>query len=183
MKVIRSKKCRCCNELFKPYRSTQVVCSTNCAVIYSKQKKELQEKKMELLIKTDKEQKSISRYLLTTKTIVHKMVRLRDQGLPCISCGSQWTPKFQAGHYHKAELFTSIKFDFFNINGQCAKCNIHLEGNVDNYKLRLPYRIGQVDFEKLNKRAELDRKFAKHWSRTELQEIRNQAKAIIKKLT
>jgi len=182
MKAIKRKRCRECSELFTPFRSTQVVCSPICAVSYSKKKALDNKKKVDGWIKQDKDQKKLQSYLNYTKTVVHKMVRLRDKNLPCISCGCLWNDKFQAGHYHKAELFTSLKFDFYNINGQCQKCNLHLEGNLDQYKLRLPSRIGIDNFDKLNKRAELDRKFIKKWTRTELQEIQARAKIIIKKI-
>jgi hypothetical protein len=109
------------------------------------------------------------------------MVRLRDKGKPCASCGRSWLDNFQAGHYNKAELFSSLRFDFFNIHGQCFRCNNFLEGNLDAYKLRLPHIIGIKQFDALNRRAELDKKYIKSWTRHELKEIQMQAKILIKK--
>jgi len=87
------------------------------------------------------------------KTLVHKAVRLRDQYKPCVSCGKSWNSEFQAGHYFKAELYNTIKLHFDNIHGQCVQCNIHEEGNLNEYALRLPNRIGEDKFKQLNELA------------------------------
>ena len=181
MKPIKKKRCLICNDQFTPYQTTQRVCSTNCAVKWAKDKKINDAETVDGWIKEKKEQDSLQSHLLHTRTLVHKMVRLRDKGKPCASCGRSWLDNFQAGHYNKAELFSSLRFDFFNIHGQCQKCNLHLEGNLDAYKLRLPQIIGQKQFDALNRRATLDKKYIKSWTRHELKEIQMQAKILIKK--
>ena len=181
MKPIKKKKCKVCDDLFMPFNSLQQVCSTICAIKFIEIKKKNDAERVDGWIKEKKEQDTLQSHLLHTRTLVHKMVRLRDYGKPCISCGRSWLDSFQAGHYHKAELYKSIRFDFFNINGQCKMCNNHLEGNMDAYKLRLPYIIGIKQFDALNRRANLDKKFIKIWTRTELKEIQNKAKILIKK--
>jgi hypothetical protein len=174
-------KCKVCKTKFKPkYNTLEQVCSVKCAIAYAKEKERIKKAKNESDLKDGLEQKSISKYLLTTRTIVHKAIKHRDRGKPCISCGCSWNEDFQAGHGFKAETYKSLRFDFQNINGQCVKCNIRLEGNFDNYILNLPYRIGQEEFDKLKKRAELDKHFNKHWTITELDEIRKQAKELLK---
>ena len=181
MKIIKKKRCKICNDLFTPYNSLQQVCSPICAVKFVKQKTKKDKEMVDKWIKGKKEQDTLQSHLLHTRTLVHKMVRLRDHGKPCISCGCSWLDNFEAGHYHKAELYSSLRFDFFNIWGQCKKCNSYLEGNLDAYKLRLPYIIGFKQFDALNRRATLDKKFIKIWTRTELKEIQNKAKILIKK--
>lgn len=136
---------------------------------------------LEKAIETDKKTKGIATALKTTKTVVHKMVRLRDKGKPCISCGCQWNDGFEAGHCYPTK-FRSIRFWFYNINGQCFKCNNFEDGNQDNYLLNLPERIGQERFDELQRLAKEDRKFNKHWTKDELSEIRKEAKKKIKNL-
>ena len=137
-------------------------------------------KSLEKAFKEKKERTGIQSYILTTRTLVHKAVRVRDKGKPCISCGCQWSEKFQAGHCFPTR-YNSIRFNFFNINGQCVKCNIEKDGNEIEYLSRLPGRIGEENFQELKRLAELDSKIIKKWTREELSEIRNEAKEIIKK--
>lgn len=139
-------------------------------------------KSLEKAIKTNKETKGIATALKNTKKVVHEMVRLRDNGKPCISCSCQWNSNFQAGHCYPTR-YRSIRFNFNNINGQCVGCNIGNDGNETQYLIQLPKRIGIKDFKKLKKLAELDAKFNKHWTIFELKEIRDKAKIIIKELT
>lgn len=138
-------------------------------------------KSLEKAIKTDKETKGIQAALTLTKNVVHEMVRLRDKGKPCISCGCQWNSEFQAGHCYPTR-YRSIRFNFKNINGQCVGCNIGKGGNETQYLIQLPKRIGEKEFKRLKKLAELDNKFNKHWTKHELSEIRKEARLIIKQL-
>jgi len=115
----------------------------------------------------------LKRALSNTKTIVHSFVRERDKGLPCISCGCSWSETFQAGHFYKAELYETLRFDIDNINGQCFQCNIHFDGNINAYSLNLPKRIGNDRYSNLVKKAELDKHYdAKYWDLDKLKEIR-----------
>lgn len=139
-------------------------------------------KSLEKAERTHKERKSITTYLNSTKQAVHEMVRLRDSGKPCISCGVPYDKNFQAGHCYGANNYRSIKFDFRNINGQCQKCNLFLNGNESAYILNLPARIGQNEFNDLKRLAETSNATVKHWTKEELKEIRTKAKAIIKQL-
>lgn len=136
---------------------------------------------LEKAIKEDKETKGIQAALHVTKKVVHNMVRLRDKGKPCISCNAQWNDSFEAGHCYPTK-YRSIRFWFYNINGQCFGCNNLKSGNETEYLLRLPSRIGQENFNELQRLAALDNKFNKHWTRDELAEIRKEARKIIKKL-
>ena len=137
---------------------------------------------LEKAFKEKKNRDKITDHLKNTKTIVHKMVRLRDEGKPCISCDAPWSKDFQAGHCYNANNYRSIKFEFLNINGQCKTCNLMLDGNVDGYLIRLDQRIGKDNFDKLQLLARKDKKFNKQWTKDELSGIRKQAKEIIKQL-
>lgn len=139
-------------------------------------------KSLEKATKEHKQKNGIATALTTTKQVVHEMVRLRDEGKPCISCGCQWNNTFQAGHLYASGNFFSIRFDFDNISGQCCQCNLMKNGNESNYHLRLPKRIGAERYGYLVIRAENDKKEPKNWTKDELSNIRKEARKIIKKI-
>ncbi|MEL4307412.1 recombination protein NinG [Joostella sp. CR20] len=139
-------------------------------------------RELEKAVAEKKNRDKLITHLESTKTIVHEYVRKRDKDKPCISCNTPYKSNFQAGHYYKAELFTSLKFNFDNIHGQCEKCNLRLEGNLNQYELNLPKRIGEQRFNELKKKAELDHRTIKKWSREELKAIRLKARKLIKEL-
>jgi len=133
---------------------------------------------LEKAIEEKDKSKGLQIAIKQTKDLVHKMVRLRDKGKPCITCGCQWRKNFEAGHCYPTR-YNSIRFEFHNINGQCMKCNRTPTGMNEEYVLLLPQRIGEEEFKKLQRKAELDKKFTKKWTREELLEIREEAKKII----
>jgi hypothetical protein len=138
-------------------------------------------KSLEKAIEFDKETKGIAAALTLTKQVVHEMVRKRDHGMPCISCNGQWENTHQAGHCYPTR-YRSIRFNFNNISGQCVNCNLFLNGNETQYLINLPNRIGIDNFNSLKKLAELDGKFNKKWTKTELSDIRKEARLIIAEL-
>lgn len=133
---------------------------------------------MEKLREEKQKRDKLTTHLKTTQKVVHEYVRKRDEGKPCISCGTQWHKDFQAGHYFKAELYTSLKFDLDNIHGQCIECNIRLDGNLNPYGINLPKRIGLDAFNRLKFRASQDKLQVKKWTREELSEIRKKIKQL-----
>lgn len=142
----------------------------------SKPRKDLEE-----AIETDKKTKGIQAALQLTKQVVHGYIRERDKGKSCISCGAQWNAEFQAGHCYPTR-YRSIRFNLFNINGQCVLCNIGKDGNETNYLIRLPKRIGGDNFKDLKKLAEIDSRFNKHWTKDELTNIRKEVRTKLKDL-
>lgn len=128
------------------------------------------------------EQKSLPALLTNVKTVVHKTVRLRDKGKPCISCGCAWNESFQAGHCYAAGDYSTIRYHLQNIHGQCKGCNLTKNGNETEYQLRLPYRIGQEAFDELSELAKADRRTDHKWDREELYRIRSEANDIYKQL-
>ncbi len=185
MTKVRRKRCKECNELFTPtYSTTQMVCSPKCAYAYSKKKdQQTKEKNKDILLQLEKEKKDrkkLTTLLKSVKNTCHEYIRLRDKGKPCISCGTQWHQEFQAGHFYKAETFSTIKFNELNIHGQCVQCNIRKDGNNSEYTVRLPDRIGFKDFEHLNYLASIDKKTNFKWERENLIEIRKYYRGKIK---
>ena len=130
-----------------------------------------------------KSSKSLKASKENTKKVVHAYVRKRDKGKPCISCPSLWNDTFEAGHCHKAELYETLKYDLDNIHGQCVQCNRRKEGNLENYFVNLPGRIGEERFKALMNRALEDKKQSKVWDIFKLKEIRLKIKSLTKELS
>ena len=120
-----------------------------------------------------KEFERLGTLIKNVSIICHKYIRERDKYKPCISCGEPWNDKHQAGHFYKAELFSTLKFNEDNINGQCQGCNLYKEGNESQYRVNLPERIGTERYNELNRLAALEKKTDFKWSRTDLNKIRN----------
>lgn len=129
-----------------------------------------------------KKNKSLNYLLTNTRNICHDYIKLRDKHKPCISCGQPWHSDFQAGHFYKAELFSTLKFEELNIHGQCPGCNIGKEGNESEYRVNLPKRIGLLDFNYLNALADKDHSIDFKWDREVLKEVRAYYKNKIKEL-
>ena len=106
-------------------------------------------KEMEEAFKNKRKEHNLKNSKANTKNVVHSYVRERDKGKPCISCGANWKPDFQAGHFKKAELYETLRYNLDNIHGQCPRCNLFLDGNVQKYADNLPNRIGKERFEKI----------------------------------
>ena len=127
---------------------------------------------LELATKLHKDRVGLTTLIKSVVTVCHEYIRLRDKYKPCISCGTSWNTGFQAGHYKKAEKFTTIKLHEHNINGQCQQCNLRKDGNESEYALNLPKRIGEYNFKELTRLAELDHSIDFHWEREKLKEVR-----------
>lgn len=132
--------------------------------------------------KVQSRQSALKEALSATKKMVHEYVRLRDKGRPCISCNKPWQIGFHAGHYFKAELFETLRFNLNNINGQCPECNILNEGNFEIYSLMLPKRIGYDAFHNLQQLSKNDKRQSKVWNVENLQIIQDEVKSLMRYL-
>jgi len=119
-----------------------------------------------------KNNKSLSYLITNTVNKCHEFIRLRDKGKNCISCNEVWHSDFQAGHFYKAELYTSLKLDEKNINGQCQGCNLFKEGNEGGYRVGLIKRYSKGYVDLLDSKALLEKKKGFKWDRIELEKIR-----------
>lgn len=129
-------------------------------------------RELEQADKLHKDRKRITYLLNNIRNLVHKYIRLRDKGKPCISCGIPYKSDFQAGHFFKSELYSTLRFEEDNINGQCVRCNINEEGNLNKYAENLPSRIGIDRYNDLKLKAERDKQVNHKWDREELEQIR-----------
>lgn len=178
----KPKRCKWCRETFTPTRMGQDACKPfPCAVELGRIKDAKKRKK------ANREQKRADRKRLEeikTKPELTKeaqkefnrYIRLRDHGLPCISCGR--TPsdselitgsKFDAGHYRAVGAMPGLRFEPLNCSRQCVYCNRNLSGNVVEYRRGLIERVGQENVDWLEGPHP-----PKNYTRDDLREIRDQ---------
>ena len=129
-----------------------------------------------------KSKESLMWLINSTITACHNYIKARDKHKPCISCQEPWHSDFHAGHFYKAELFTTIKFHEHNINGQCPGCNIYKSGNESQYRVNLPLRIGEEAFNEINRLALLDKQIDFKYDRQTLIETRKYYKDKLKSI-
>ena len=99
--------------------------------------------------------------------VFNAYIRKRDEGLPCISCGTG-QPQ-HAGHYFSAGHNSKLRFDERNVGGQCLRCNYFLHGNQLGYRKGLIKRIGIESVEQLESEASVKGYFK--WDRFSLIDI------------
>ena len=170
--IVKPKKCRECGGEFKPFRSTQVVCSTSCAV---KQGAAASKKKEATAWKVKKAKlkqglKTRTQKINEVRVIFQRWIRHRDKNKPCMSCGTLTATKWDAGHYLKAELYTGLIFTEVNCHKQCQRCNQYGGGMQAEYRIGLVKRIGEAAVLELE--SIKDRLRVYQWSDTELAEIK-----------
>ena len=123
-------------------------------------KKENQVKKLEL--------KPKSYWLAKTQKVFNRYINLRDKGKPCISCNSKVEVP-HASHYFSVGSSPNLRFNEDNVHTSCVKCNLHLHGNISEYSIMLPKKIGEENFNKLIS----SRSVSKHYHIHELKELIN----------
>lgn len=145
---IKDKKCKICKSEFKPFKTTQNVCSNKCA-------NEL--KKVKESQKTDRQKESKARERKTklelAKITFNKYIRERDKNENCICCGRFLGFNFEAGHYFSGGGHANVLFNEDNVHAQRFDCNNDRAGNFINYGVRLEERIGKESFELLKQEA------------------------------
>lgn len=95
--------------------------------------------------------KPITKLKSEAQSIFNKYVRLRDHGLPCISCGrvmngSSFYAKasdIDASHYRSRGAAPQLSFNLHNVHSACTVCNRQLSGNIVSYRLGLIKKIGE----------------------------------------
>jgi len=106
---------------------------------WQKEKKEIKEK---LMTKSD--------YLNIAQKVFNTYIRLRDKDKPCVSCDKPLKPNdINASHYYSVGSSPNLRFNEFNVHNSCIRCNKELHGNIAEYSIRLPLRIGKENFEQL----------------------------------
>lgn len=118
---------------------------------------------------------TIGKLLKLIQVDFNKYIRLRDQGLPCISCG-QHKEEYDAGHYFAKSGYNGLRFDEDNVHNECPACNRFDDSHLIGYGENILERIGQERLNCLKERAK-DYKAGGHkWSRSDLLELRKEIK-------
>lgn len=90
--------------------------------------------------------KSIASLIKLATKYFNAYIRRRDSEdgyFDCASCGhTKSTSQLNAGHFYSAGSFPELRFNEDNVHGQCIYCNLHLHGNLDNYRKGLKRKIG-----------------------------------------
>jgi hypothetical protein len=139
MKRIPSEKvCKApdCSNVYLQYKSTQKVCSVQCAIALAKEKAYQKKLTEARIAKREWHEKNITVQKLVGKVqreYFNPWIRRRDKGKKCISCNVILEGKYDAGHYYPSTHF-SLRFDEANVHGQCVKCNQYLHGNLRNWR-------------------------------------------------
>ena len=169
-------RCKNCKDKFEPIRFNHKYClKDECIKAFVEEVKVKQWKETKTRMKTDL--KTNQEWLKEAQTIFNKFIRLRDQGLNCISCDKPPLKK-NAGHYFSSGGHSNIRFDEDNVHLQCEHCNTFLSGNLLNYQIGIQKRIGAQKLLELQERAHV----AKKWSVDELKEIIKTYKTKLKEI-
>ncbi|HGW4826571.1 TPA: recombination protein NinG [Proteus mirabilis] len=193
MQKLRRRRCKICREWFIPKQSFQNWCSPEHGFELSEQrrnkdrekalaklKKENQEKEREAKDKLKARKlavKPLSYFTKQAQTAFNAFIRERDKDEPCISCGRFHEGQYHAGHYRTTGANPELRFDEDNCHKQCAPCNNHLSGNIENYTPRLIEKIGQERFDLLMGSHELPK-----WKREDYERIRDHYRVKLKEL-
>jgi hypothetical protein len=177
-------RCKNCRDKFEPKAFNQKYClKEECTDIgikvilekaKDKKKKDWNKEKKERKEKL----KTTSDYVKELEAVFNKYIRLRDTGLPCISCNKYNIKKKNAGHYRSKGGFPELRFDELNVHLQCEYCNTYLHGNLIDYRINLITRIGLDKVEWLESKH-----MPKKYTKNELLEMKELYKNKIKELT
>lgn len=140
--------CKNCGVEFKKWYPLQRSCSPKCEAELVNKRKAAREERAKIYAKPVIKVSDHKIYML-----VSRFVKLRDWGKPCISCGAPFQADFHAGHYHGRGAHPELKFELFNIHGQCAHCNIELDGNKKGYIRGIKARYGEEKAQELHDMA------------------------------
>jgi hypothetical protein len=116
--------------------------------------------------------KPLPKLIKDVQQVFNKYIRTRDEGMVCISCGSDKAN--QAGHWISVKQSSALRFHEWNVNLQCAGCNLYLHGNQVMYRVGLVKKIGERAVAELESMYVNNR--IKKWDRTELEDLINKYK-------
>lgn len=166
---LKTKTCRHCKTEYCPATSTQVVCSPNCAVEYTRarveRKRQADQRKhlrsvRQIQRKRKESLKTRNDHLKLAQAAFNRYIRLRDRGKPCISClrseteveeSGRWKTggAWDAGHFLTIGAHPELRFIETNVHRQCKSCNAGESRNSrkrktvsEGYRDNLVRRIG-----------------------------------------
>ena len=166
---IKQKKCRYCETLFYPIRTTAIVCSYECANLLAKEKSDKQKDKewKQRKAKMKSDLMSLSDWLKIAQTHFNTYIRERDKDQVCISCQKPINGVKHASHFLSAGGHSNVRYHEDNVFVSCYKCNVMLSGNAVEYRKALIKKIGIERVEWLENNGSK----VKKWTIDELKEI------------
>lgn len=84
---------------------------------------------------------SVAQLLKIAQKHFNSFIRKRDEGLPCVSCGSG--KPTHASHFMSQGHHSALRFEEDNVHLACVRCNVFLHGNLINYRKALVSKIGE----------------------------------------
>lgn len=153
-------RCKNCKEKYEPLRFNHKYClKDECIKAFVEETKRVmwQSKKTKMRDAL----KTLSDYRREAQTAFNAYIRKRDEGKPCISCGTPLIGKYDAGHYFSVGGHESLRFDENNVHGQCVTCNQWKHGNLIFYRKGLLSRIGESAILDLEAKANIETKRTK----------------------
>lgn len=136
--MFHMKKCRLCPEFFEQRSMSHIFCSPKCAIKDAKNTLKVKKAKN---AKVSSVVRDKSYYVKKLQQEFNKFIRIRDMNDPCISCGKH-RAAYHAGHYLSIGGHSELRFEELNVHKQCVACNMHLSGNLLNYRKGLINKIG-----------------------------------------
>lgn len=180
---MRLKHCRKC-ELDLPlasFSSTMAKYCNKCKIIVKLEQKNASIKRQ--LARSQKRKKktkivaSLPELKSQLQRLVNKYCKLRDIKDGCISCDKGQSE--QGGHFWPMGSKSALRYNEWNINGQCVSCNKFKHGNLLEYRERLVKKIGEDKVKWLDAHRNDYRK----WTRDELEQMIVEYKAKVKQIS
>jgi hypothetical protein len=185
--TVKLRKCKSCRKEYVPRSSWQQVCSLECVLkLSADQQAKAAEDHAKAERKADKAKreklKTRGDWMREAQQAFNAWVRERDRqaGYSCICCGEplDWSGNnVDAGHYRSRGSAPHMRFVETNCWAQTKKCNRYGAGRAVDYRIGLVARIGLEAVEALEADQE-----PRKWSIAELQEIKQEYRAKLKKL-
>jgi 5-methylcytosine-specific restriction endonuclease McrA len=117
-----------------------------------------------------KKTKSLPKLKNDLQLIFNQFIRERDKDQPCISCGIN-KPYLQAGHYFPVKGYDGLRFNEFNVNGECPGCNNFDDSHLIHYGDNLRAKIGEDNYQYLKAMASNYKQGGWKWQRSDLIEM------------
>ena len=146
------KKCKVCKAAFTPtYNSMQATCtSIDCIIAHAKLSRAKTDKAE--IADMRKRTRTASWYRRELQRVFNEYIRLRDRDKPCVSCGCDMKGrKGDASHYYSVGAYPNLRYNEYNVHMSCVSCNQHRGGNLHEYRIRLPSRIGADAYAELQR--------------------------------
>ena len=176
---LRVAKCKVCKIKFEPKYFLQKACfNPVCLAEWSKLDREKTANKKHVARKKEFNDNDKSLRTKEAQKAFNTYIRTRDKESPCISCQRHHNGQYHAGHYKSTGSSPELRFEELNNNKQCAPCNNHLSGNIENYRINLIKKIGICKVEWLEGKHK-----PKKYTCAELKEIELLYKNKIKELS